>query len=213
MDLGRTAVNLVAGAVHYPHRLFWPRSLLSTFVWAVYSCAIGAVAGAVAYTTLMRLNVVVNAVRRRMGLPYWSLSKMAKHKVKNAVSFISRFEEVVAHEAGARGVDGVVCGHIHNAEMREIEGIEYYNDGDWVVGCTALVEHASGAMEVLHWADEIAKPRNADPKRLLRYGFKVYSQNDEDGIIQEIFRRIGTTSKTFIEFGVESGRSATPPSC
>lgn len=112
--------------------------------------------GDAAYTTLMRLNIVVNAVRQRMGLPYWSLSKMAKHKVKNAVSFISRFEEVVAHEAGTRGVDGVVCGHIHNAEMREIEGIDYYNDGDWVEGCTALVEHGDGRMEVLHWADEIA---------------------------------------------------------
>jgi UDP-2,3-diacylglucosamine pyrophosphatase LpxH len=87
---------------------------------------------------------------------------MAKHKVKNAVSFISRFEEVVAHEAGARGVDGVVCGHIHNAEMREIEGIEYYNDGDWVEGCTALVEHGDGRMEVLHWADEIAKRQEAE---------------------------------------------------
>jgi UDP-2,3-diacylglucosamine pyrophosphatase LpxH len=112
--------------------------------------------GDAAYTMLMRLNVVVNAVRRRMGLPYWSLSKMAKHKVKNAVSFISRFEEVVAHEAGARGVDGVVCGHIHNAEMRQISGVAYYNDGDWVEGCTALVEHLDGRMEVLHWADEIA---------------------------------------------------------
>ncbi len=112
--------------------------------------------GDAAYTTLMRLNVVVNAVRQRMGLPYWSLSKMAKHKVKNAVSFISQFEEVVAHEAGARGVDGVVCGHIHNAEMREIGGVAYYNDGDWVEGCTALVEHDCGRMEVLHWADEIA---------------------------------------------------------
>ncbi|MBH1998623.1 MAG: UDP-2,3-diacylglucosamine diphosphatase [Sphingomonadaceae bacterium] len=112
--------------------------------------------GDAAYSMLMRLNVVVNAVRRRMGLPYWSLSKMAKHKVKNAVSFISRFEEVVAHEAGMRGVDGVVCGHIHNAEMREIDGIQYYNDGDWVEGCTALVEHSDGRMEILHWADEIA---------------------------------------------------------
>ncbi|WP_257538547.1 UDP-2,3-diacylglucosamine diphosphatase [Sphingobium sp. CFD-1] len=112
--------------------------------------------GDAAYTMLMRLNVIVNAVRQRMGLPYWSLSKMAKHKVKNAVSFISRFEEVVAHEAGARGVDGVVCGHIHNAEMREIGGIQYYNDGDWVEGCTALVEHFDGRMEILHWADEIA---------------------------------------------------------
>jgi len=118
--------------------------------------------GDAAYTTLMRLNVVVNAVRQSMGLPYWSLSKMAKHKVKNAVSFISRFEEVVAHEAGTRGVDGVVCGHIHNAEMREIDGIEYYNDGDWVEGCTALVEHDDGQMQVLHWADEIAKRTAAE---------------------------------------------------
>ena len=113
--------------------------------------------GDAAYGMLMRLNIVVNRVRRWFDLPYWSLSKMAKHKVKNAVSFISRFEEVVAHEAGTRGVDGVVCGHIHNAEMREIEGIQYYNDGDWVEGCTALVEHGDGQMEVLHWADEIAK--------------------------------------------------------
>lgn len=118
--------------------------------------------GDAAYTTLMRLNVVVNAVRQRMGLPYWSLSKMAKHKVKNAVSFISQFEEVVAHEAGARGVDGVVCGHIHNAEMREIGGVAYYNDGDWVEGCTALVEHDCGRMEVLHWADEIAARTQAE---------------------------------------------------
>ena len=123
--------------------------------------------GDAAYSMLMRLNVVVNAVRRRMGLPYWSLSKMAKHKVKNAVSFISRFEEVVAHEAGMRGVDGVVCGHIHNAEMREIEGIQYYNDGDWVEGCTALVEHSDGRMEILHWADEIAAREMAEqPARM-----------------------------------------------
>jgi UDP-2,3-diacylglucosamine pyrophosphatase LpxH len=99
----------------------------------------------------------VNRVRNWFDLPYWSLSKHAKHKVKNAVAFIGQFEEIVAHEAGARGVDGVVCGHIHNAELRDIQGIEYYNDGDWVEGCTALVEHFDGRMEVLHWADEIAK--------------------------------------------------------
>jgi UDP-2,3-diacylglucosamine pyrophosphatase LpxH len=112
--------------------------------------------GDAAYVTLMKLNTVVNAVRRRMGLPYWSLSKVAKHKVKNAVEFIGRFEEVVAHEAGMRGVDGVVCGHIHTAEHRRIGNVDYYNDGDWVEGCTALVEHFDGRMEVLHWADEIA---------------------------------------------------------
>jgi UDP-2,3-diacylglucosamine pyrophosphatase LpxH len=113
--------------------------------------------GDAAYGLLMRLNVAVNLVRRRMGLPYWSLSKVAKHKVKNAVAFIGHFEHVVAHEAGLRGVDGVVCGHIHTAEMREIGGIAYYNDGDWVESCTALVEHADGRMEVLHWADEVAR--------------------------------------------------------
>jgi len=118
--------------------------------------------GDAAYTALMGLNRWVNAVRQWFDLPYWSLSKMAKHKVKNAVAFISKFEEVVAHEAGARGVDGVVCGHIHNADIREIAGIEYYNDGDWVEGCTALVEHADGQMEVLHWADEMAKRTEAE---------------------------------------------------
>jgi UDP-2,3-diacylglucosamine pyrophosphatase LpxH len=118
--------------------------------------------GDAAYETLMRLNVAVNMVRQRFGLPYWSLSKHAKHKVKNAVEFISRFEDVVAHEAGVRGVDGVVCGHIHTAEMRRIGTVDYYNDGDWVEGCTALVEHFDGRMEVLHWADEIAARDAAD---------------------------------------------------
>lgn len=116
------------------------------------------------YELMMGLSHRVNVVRRWLGLPYWSLSKMAKHKVKNAVEFISKFEEVVAHEAGARGVDGVVCGHIHTAEIRDIAGVTYYNDGDWVEGCTALVEHFDGRMEVLHWADEVAA-RNASSRR------------------------------------------------
>lgn len=115
-----------------------------------------AVVGDAAYTMLMVVNRHVNRVRRWLGMPYWSLSKMAKHKVKNAVSFISRFEEVVAHEAGRRRVDGVVCGHIHTAEIRQFGAITYFNDGDWVEGCTALVEHMDGRMEVLHWADEMA---------------------------------------------------------
>jgi UDP-2,3-diacylglucosamine pyrophosphatase LpxH len=90
-------------------------------------------------------------------MPYWSLSKMAKHKVKNAVEFISRYEEVVARAAAQRGVDGVVCGHIHTAEFRLFDGIEYWNDGDWVEGCNALVEHFDGRMEILHWPDEVEK--------------------------------------------------------
>ncbi|KQX20228.1 MULTISPECIES: UDP-2,3-diacylglucosamine diphosphatase [unclassified Sphingomonas] len=118
-----------------------------------------AFAGDAAYELLMRMNVVINTVRQWFDLPYWSLSKHAKHKVKNAVEFISRFEEAVAHDAGERGVDGVVCGHIHTAEIRQFGEIVYYNDGDWVEGCTALVEHFDGRMEVLHWADEIAARR------------------------------------------------------
>jgi UDP-2,3-diacylglucosamine pyrophosphatase LpxH len=112
--------------------------------------------GDAAYNFMMALNRWMNAYRRFFNMPYWSLSKHAKAKVKNAVEFISNYEEVVAQAAGARGVDGVVCGHIHTAEFRDIGGIEYYNDGDWVEGCTALVEHDDGRMELLHWADEIA---------------------------------------------------------
>ncbi|MFT3968657.1 MAG: UDP-2,3-diacylglucosamine diphosphatase, partial [Sphingobium sp.] len=114
-----------------------------------------AVVGDAAYTLLMAVNRHVNRVRRWLKMPYWSLSKVAKHKVKNAVSFISRFEEIVAHEAERRHIDGVVCGHIHTAEIRQFGDITYYNDGDWVEGCTALVEHFDGRMEVLHWTDEM----------------------------------------------------------
>ncbi len=112
--------------------------------------------GDVAYHVLMALNRGLNAWRRLFNMPYWSLSKHAKAKVKKSVEFISNYEEVVAQAAAHRGVDGVVCGHIHTAEYREIDGTAYYNDGDWVEGCTALVEHFDGRMEILHWADEIA---------------------------------------------------------
>jgi UDP-2,3-diacylglucosamine pyrophosphatase LpxH len=94
-------------------------------------------------------------VRRRFGLPYWSISAFIKHRVKNAVAFISRFEEVVAHAARERGVDGVVCGHIHSAEIRDFDGILYMNDGDWVESCTALVEHADGRIEIIDWAARV----------------------------------------------------------
>ena len=109
------------------------------------------------YHFMMGLNNYVNAVRKAFDLPYWSLSRMAKHKVKNAVEFIGKYEETVARAAKERGVDGVVCGHIHTAEHRMIDGIEYWNDGDWVEGCNALVEHGDGRMEILHWPAEIAK--------------------------------------------------------
>ena len=96
--------------------------------------------GDVAYVTLLRANRYVNQVRARMGYPYWSLSAYAKHKVKSAVNFISEFEEAVVHQCHKRGFDGVVCGHIHKAEIREIDGVHYYNCGDWIESCSAIAE-------------------------------------------------------------------------
>ena len=113
--------------------------------------------GDTAYHLTMRLNHWVNVLRRACNLPYWSLSKMAKHKVKNAVEFIGKYEEIVAEAAARRGVDGVVCGHIHTAEHRMFGDTEYWNDGDWVEGCNALVEHADGRMEILNWPEEMAR--------------------------------------------------------
>lgn len=107
-----------------------------------------------AYTLLLRLNVVLNRIRRRLDLPYWSLSSYLKKRVKNAVQFIGAFEEAVAHAARDRHVDGVVCGHIHSAEIRQIGDITYHNDGDWVESCTALVEDRVGTISILDWAEE-----------------------------------------------------------
>ena len=107
-----------------------------------------------AYNLCLALNTWLNLLRRRLGFSYWSLSAFLKLKVKNAVQFIDNFETAVAEEARKRGVDGVVCGHIHHAEMRDIDGILYCNDGDWVESCTALVEHFDGTLEILRWAEE-----------------------------------------------------------
>ncbi len=112
-----------------------------------------AVLGDTAYVTALALNHWFNGLRRVLGLPYWSLSKYLKHKVKNAVQFISNYEHAVARMARERGADGVVCGHIHHAEIRDIDGVTYLNDGDWVESCTALVEHFDGRWEILHWAE------------------------------------------------------------
>jgi UDP-2,3-diacylglucosamine pyrophosphatase LpxH len=109
-----------------------------------------------AYTLLLRANILVNAVRKRMGLPYWSLSAYLKKRVKNAVQFVCNFEQALAHEATSRGFDGVVCGHIHCAEIRRIGEITYFNDGDWVESCTALVEDHQGAMSIVDWNRETA---------------------------------------------------------
>jgi UDP-2,3-diacylglucosamine pyrophosphatase LpxH len=105
-----------------------------------------------AYDVALTVNRWFNAVRRRLGYPYWSLSAWLKRQVKEAVKAIDRFEAALATEARRRGFDGVVCGHIHHAEMREVQGVLYMNDGDWVESCTALVEHPDGRLELIDWA-------------------------------------------------------------
>ena len=111
-----------------------------------------ALLGDQAYTAALSVNRVFNLARRRLGYPYWSLSQWLKRQVKGAVGAIDRFEAAVAQHARSQGFDGVVCGHIHHAEMREIGGILYLNDGDWVESCTALVEHHDGRLELIDWA-------------------------------------------------------------
>ena len=104
-----------------------------------------------AYTVALSANHWFNVARRRLGYSYWSLSAYLKHKVKNAVQFIDDYEKTIVEEARRQGVDGVVCGHIHHAELRLVDGIVYANDGDWVESCTALIEHMDGRLEILDW--------------------------------------------------------------
>ena len=105
------------------------------------------------YRGLLALNTHFNRVRRRMGLGYWSLSAFLKHRVKDAIKFIDQFESAMAEEARRRGVHGVICGHIHKAERRDIDGIDYLNDGDWVESCTALAEDFDGTFRIVYWLE------------------------------------------------------------
>jgi len=115
------------------------------------------------YEFTLKLNRHLNSLRTRLGLPYWSLSAYLKLKVKMALNYVTDFEVAVASEARSRGHHGVVCGHIHRAEMRDINGTLYCNDGDWVESRSALVEHMDGRLELIHWVDapgssEVAAP-------------------------------------------------------
>jgi UDP-2,3-diacylglucosamine pyrophosphatase LpxH len=113
-----------------------------------------AVIGSGLYGLLLALNTWINAVRRRLGQDYWSLAAYLKHKVKNAVQYISRFEEAVVAAARHENVDGVICGHIHRAEICRMGDIVYMNCGDWVESCTALMEHHDGRIELLQWREQ-----------------------------------------------------------
>ena len=111
-----------------------------------------AVLGDVMYDVLVRLNSVVSFIRRRFGMTcYWSLAGYAKRRIKKAMQFIFDFEDAAIHAARQRGLDGIICGHIHSAAMREVDGVSYVNCGDWVDSCTAIVEHMDGRLELITW--------------------------------------------------------------
>jgi UDP-2,3-diacylglucosamine pyrophosphatase LpxH len=131
-----------------------------------------ALAGDTLYESAMRFNHHFNRARRRLGLPYWSLSAYAKERVKSAVNIVSSFEEAVAHECKRRELDGVICGHIHHAEIRDIDGITYMNCGDWVESCTALAEDHNGRIEIIRWVDlsHLNQKPNVTPLRALKQG-------------------------------------------
>lgn len=107
--------------------------------------------GDTAYDAVLWINTHYNALRHRLGFGYWSISRWLKHRVKKAIDFIFEFEKNLAAYCKRKGYDGVICGHIHHAEIKLIDGVVYMNDGDWVESCSALVEHFDGRFEIVYW--------------------------------------------------------------
>lgn len=118
-----------------------------------------AYAGDVGYQFLLSLNPTINLVRRHLGLGYWSLSAYAKKRVKDAVNFIGEFEKAVVRYAERFSVDAVLCGHIHSAAARQFGRVTYYNCGDWVESCTAMVERHDGAIELVQYPAFTVRPQ------------------------------------------------------
>lgn len=155
-------IEVVEQAIHTTHdgRQFWVihgdhfDGVIQCAKWLAYL-------GDNLYELTLRLNRHLNTLRARLGLPYWSLSAYLKGRVKKALNYVMDFEVAVASEARRRGLQGVVCGHIHRAEMRTIDGILYCNDGDWVESYTALVEHMDGRLELIHWNPTEGQPYSA----------------------------------------------------
>ncbi|MCB1912379.1 MAG: UDP-2,3-diacylglucosamine diphosphatase [Rhodocyclaceae bacterium] len=123
-----------------------------------------AVLGDIAYNALVRINTWLSFVRRHLGRPgYWSLAGYAKRKVKSAVSFIYDFEDSVIRAVREREVDGVICGHIHAAAIKQVDGLTYVNCGDWVDSCTGIVEHTDGRLQLVDWGMTQKLPEIAAP--------------------------------------------------
>jgi UDP-2,3-diacylglucosamine pyrophosphatase LpxH len=113
-----------------------------------------AMLGSITYDFLIYFNRYINFFRKKLGYEYWSLSNYLKFTVKNAVKFVSEYEKLVCNYAKQFKVDGIICGHIHHANMQYMNEIHYINDGDWVESCTALVEHFDGKLELINWTEK-----------------------------------------------------------
>lgn len=113
-----------------------------------------AMLGSITYDFLIYFNRYINFFRKKLGYEYWSLSNYLKFTVKNAVKFVSEYEKLVCNYAKQFKVEGIICGHIHHANMQNMNGIHYINDGDWVESCTALVEHFDGKLELINWTEK-----------------------------------------------------------
>ena len=126
---------------------------------------LSALAGSVAYHSLLCLNRFVHWLHEVSGRPYWSLAQHVKTKIGGAQRYIATFRQASLQAAAAAGVDGIVCGHIHKAELVEHDGLVYCNDGDWVESCTALVERQDGALELKTWQLQAAVASLGQPLR------------------------------------------------
>ena len=115
-----------------------------------------------AYVTTLWMNTWINKIRWLWGGQYWSLANWAKQQVKRAVNYISEYEKVLSEEAQRGGYDGVICGHIHNANITELGEITYVNTGDWVESCTAVTEGPDGALELIEWAKVVRNRSSGD---------------------------------------------------
>lgn len=123
-----------------------------------------------AYEILLAANRWFNVLRAKMGYPYWSISAFIKHKVKNIVSFMKNYQHILSLEAQKKHVDGVICGHIHHAEITEMEfGKTYCNTGDWVESCTALVEDETGKLSLIYWMVDSHALLNPAEEQQLRF--------------------------------------------
>lgn len=164
--------QLILGNIHIRHddihEMLDGRRLLIThgdqYDYVMRHSRFLAVIGSFLYDWLLRANRLVNWGRRKLKKDYWSLAAYLKHKVKNAVQYIGQYEEILAAEAERRRVDGLICGHIHHAEINRIGDVIYMNCGDWVESCTALVERWDGTVELVHWADKCEVLKTLEPQ-------------------------------------------------